>query len=124
VGAVLVPGARSPIIINRDMVKKMKHRSVFLDISIDQGGCSETSRPTTHEHPSYVEENVIHYCVPNMPSVVARTATYGFVNAAIAYILEIANLGVKKAIENPAIEAGVNTYRGELRHLSRLGNKE
>jgi alanine dehydrogenase len=124
VGAVLVPGARSPIIITREMVKKMKHRSVFIDISIDQGGCSETSRPTTHEHPSYVEENVVHYCVPNMPSVVARTATYGFVNAAIGYILEIANLGVDKAIENPAIEAGVNTYKGELRHLSRLKNKE
>ncbi len=124
VGAVLVPGARSPIIITREMVKKMKQRSVFIDISIDQGGCSETSRPTTLEHPSYVEENVVHYCVPNMPSVVARTATYGFVNAAIGYILEIANLGVEKAIENPAIEAGVNTYKGELRHLTRLENKE
>ncbi len=74
--------------------------------------------------PSYVEENVVHYCVPNMPGVVARTATYGFVNAAIAYILEIADLGVDKAIENPAIEAGVNTYKGEMRHLSRLTNKE
>lgn len=124
VGAVLVPGARSPMIITREMVKKMKHRSIFIDISIDQGGCSETSRPTTHEHPSYVEENVVHYCVPNMPSVVARTATYGFVNAAIGYILEIANLGVDKAIENPVIEAGVNTYKGELRHLARLKNKE
>jgi alanine dehydrogenase len=120
VGAVLVPGARSPIIITREMVKKMRHRSVFIDISIDQGGCSETSRPTTHDQPTYVEENVIHYCVPNMPGVVARTATYGFVNAAIEYILEIANLGVDKAIENPVIEAGVNTYKGELRHLSRL----
>jgi alanine dehydrogenase len=122
VGAVLVPGARSPILITRDMVKKMKHRSVFIDISIDQGGCSETSRPTTHDHPSYIEENVVHYCVPNMPSVVARTATYGFVNSAIAYILEIADLGIDKAIENPVIEAGVNTYKGELRHLSRLTN--
>jgi alanine dehydrogenase len=124
VGAVLVPGSRSPIIVTREMVKKMKHRSIFIDISIDQGGCSETSRPTTLEHPSYVEENVVHYCVPNMPSVVARTATYGFVNAAMGYILEIANLGVEKAIENPAIEAGVNTYKGDLRHLSRLENKE
>jgi alanine dehydrogenase len=120
IGAVLVPGARSPIIITREMVKKMRHRSVFIDISIDQGGCSETSRPTTHDQPTYVEENVIHYCVPNMPGVVARTATYGFVNAAIEYILEIANLGVDKAIENPVIEAGVNTYKGELRHLFRL----
>jgi alanine dehydrogenase len=124
VGAVLVPGARSPIIITREMVKKMKYRSVFIDISIDQGGCSETSRPTTHEQPSYIEENVVHYCVPNMPGVVARTATHGFVNAAITYILEIADLGVDKAIENPAIEAGVNTYKGELRHLSRLKRKE
>jgi alanine dehydrogenase len=124
VGAVLVPGSRAPIVITREMVKKMKHRSIFIDISIDQGGCSETSRPTTHEHPSYVDENVVHYCVPNMPSVVARTATYGFVNAAIGYILEIANLGVEKAIENPVIEAGVNTYKGEIRHLSRLEKKE
>jgi alanine dehydrogenase len=124
VGAVLVPGARSPIIITHEMVKKMKYRSVFIDISIDQGGCSETSRPTTHEQPSYIEENVVHYCVPNMPGVVARTATHGFVNAAITYILEIADLGVDKAIENPAIEAGVNTYKGELRHLSRLKRKE
>jgi alanine dehydrogenase len=122
VGAVLVPGARSPIIITRDIVRKMKPRSVFIDISIDQGGCSETSRPTTHEHPSYIEENVVHYCVPNMPSVVARTATYGFVNAAIDYILEIADKGMDTAIKNPAIEAGVNTYRGELRHLSVLKN--
>jgi alanine dehydrogenase len=111
-------------VLTREMIKKMKNRSIFIDISIDQGGCSETSRPTTHEHPSYVDENVVHYCVPNMPSVVARTATYGFVNAALDYILEIANLGVEKAIENPAIEAGVNTYKGELRHLSRLENKE
>jgi len=124
VGAVLVPGSRAPIIITREMIKKMKDRSIFIDISIDQGGCSETSRPTTHEHPSYIDENVVHYCVPNMPSVVARTATYGFVNAALEYILEIANLGVEKAIENPAIEAGVNTYQGELRHLSRLEKKE
>lgn len=124
VGAVLVPGERAPIVLTREMIKKMKNRSIFIDISIDQGGCSETSRPSTHEHPSYVDENVVHYCVPNMPSVVARTATYGFVNAALDYILEIANLGVEKAIENPAIEAGINTYKGELRHLSRLENKE
>jgi alanine dehydrogenase len=124
VGAVLVPGTRAPIIITREMVTKMKNRSIFIDISIDQGGCSETSRPTTHDHPTYIEENVIHYCVPNMPSVVARTATYGFVNAAMEYIQEIADLGMDKAIENPAIEAGVNTYKGNLRHLSRLKTKE
>jgi alanine dehydrogenase len=124
VGAVLLPGSRSPIVITREMVKKMKYRSVFIDISIDQGGCSETSRPTTHDQPTYIEEDVVHYCVPNMPGVVARTATHGFVNAAIGYIQEIADLGVEKAIENKVIEAGVNTYKGELRHLSRLTNKE
>jgi len=121
IGAVLIPGERAPVIVSREMVQKMKPRSVIIDISIDQGGCVETSRPTTHDHPTYVEEGVVHYCVPNMPGVVARTATHGFVNAAIAYILEIADLGVEKAIEkNPAIESAVNTHNGELRHLTRL----
>jgi alanine dehydrogenase len=120
VGAVLVPGTRAPIVISREMIKKMRDRSIFIDISIDQGGCSETSRPTTHDQPTFIDENVIHYCVPNMPSVVARTATYGFVNSAMHYILAIANDGVEKAIQNKAIEAGVNTHNGELRHLARL----
>ncbi len=121
VGAVLVPGERAPIVVSREIVRKMKPRSVILDISIDQGGCIETSRPTTHDHPSYIEEGVVHYCVPNMPGVVARTATHGFVNAAIGYILEIADLGVGQAIsKTPAIESALNTYQGELRHLSRL----
>jgi alanine dehydrogenase len=121
VGAVLVPGERAPIVVQREMVQKMKPRSVIIDISIDQGGCIETSRPTTHDHPTYVEEGVVHYCVPNMPGVVARTATHGFVNAAISYILDIADLGADPAIaKNPAIEAAVNTHNGELRHLTRL----
>ncbi len=123
VGAVLVPGARAPILVSRTTVQKMKPRSVIIDISIDEGGCVETSHPTTHDRPSYIEENVIHYCVPNMPGIVARTATYGFVNVATPYILQIADLGVEKAIaENPAIEAAINTYRGEIRHLSRWNN--
>lgn len=121
VGAVLIPGERAPLLVSREMVKKMKPRSVIIDISIDQGGCIETSRPTTHDHPSYIEEGIVHYCVPNMPGVVARTATTGFVNAALPYILDIVNLGVEKAIKkNPAIEPGVATFRGELRHLSRF----
>ncbi|MCS7009955.1 MAG: alanine dehydrogenase [Anaerolineales bacterium] len=121
VGAVLVPGARAPQLVSRQLVRRMKPRSVILDISIDQGGCVETSRPTTHDQPTFIEENIIHYCVPNMPGVVARTATYGFVNAAMDYILQLANLGVDKAIEaNPALATGVTTYRGELRNLSRL----
>ncbi len=121
VGAVLISGERAPMLVPRELVRRMKARAVIIDISIDQGGCIETSRPTTHDHPSYIEEGVVHYCVPNMPGVVARTATNGFVNAALPYILEIVNLGVDQAIKkNPAIEAGVNTHDGELRHLTRF----
>jgi alanine dehydrogenase len=123
VGAVLIPGARAPLLVSRETVRKMKSRSVIIDISIDEGGCVETSRPTTHDRPSYIEENVVHYCVPNMPGIVARTATYGFVNVAIPYIQKIANLGVEKAMaENPSIEAAINTYQGEIRHLARWNN--
>ena len=118
IGAVLVPGSRAPVLVSRETVRKMKPRSVIIDLSIDEGGCVETSRPTMHDHPSYIEENVIHYCVPNMPGIVARTATHGYVNVATPYILKIANLGIEKAIaEDPAIEVAVNTYQGELRHL-------
>ena len=121
VGAVLISGARTPILITREMMRAMKPRSVFIDVSIDQGGCSETSRPTTHDQATYVEEGVIHYCVPNMPGVVARTATHAFVNAAMPFILEIANLGAAQAMmQNPAIEKAVNTHNGELVHLTLL----
>ncbi len=125
VGAVLVPGERSPILVSRQVVRSMKPRSVIIDVSIDQGGCVETSRPTTHEHPVYIEENILHYCVPNMPGIVARTATHAFVNSAIAYILEIANRGIVATIKSsPAIELAINTHNGQLRHLTRLGGKE
>ena len=121
VGAVLMPGKRTPILLTREMLRAMKPRSVFIDVSIDQGGCSETSRPTTHELPTYVEEGVLHYCVPNIPGVVARTATHAFVNSAMPYIEEIANLGVQAAIErDPAIARAVNTHQGELVHLRLL----
>jgi len=121
VGAVLLTGERTPLLITREMMRAMKPRSVFIDVSIDQGGCSETSRPTTHDHATYVEEGVIHYCVPNMPGVVARTATHAFVNAALPYILEVADLGSAGAIaQNPAIEKAVNTHNGELVHLTLL----
>lgn len=121
VGAVLVPGKRTPIVVTRDMVRAMKPRAIIMDISIDEGGCVETSRPTTHEHPTFIEEGVIHYCVPNMPGVVARTATHAFLNAAFPYILEIANKGVEAAIaENPAIERAVMTHQGKEVHLSYL----
>ncbi len=118
VGAVLVQGERAPIVVKRDTLKLMKPRSLIIDLSIDLGGCFETSRPTTHDQPTYVEQGIIHYCVPNVPAIVARTATYAFVNAAIPYISEIAALGIEKAMkENSAIELAVNTYKGELLHL-------
>jgi alanine dehydrogenase len=121
VGAVLTPGQRAPLLVTRDMVRAMKPRSVIMDVSIDQGGCVETSRPTNHEHPVYLEEGMLHYCVPNMPSAVARTATHAFVNAAMPYILEIASLGGAEAIrQNSAIEKAVNTHDGELVHLTML----
>ncbi|HEX6035628.1 MAG TPA: alanine dehydrogenase [Anaerolineales bacterium] len=121
VGAVLTPGERAPLLVTREMVRGMKPRSVIMDVSIDQGGCIETSRPTNHEHPVYIEEGMLHYCVPNMPSAVARTATHAFVNAAMPYILEIARSGGAEALrQNPAIEKAVNTHEGELVHLTLL----
>lgn len=125
VGAVLVPGERTPILVTRDMVQSMRPRSVIMDVSIDGGGCVETSRPTTHEHPVYIEEGILHYCVPNMPGAVARTATHAFANAAMPYISLIAGGGLEAVLVNPSIEAAVNTYKGEIRHLTRLnGTKE
>jgi len=121
VGAVLVPGQRAPVVVTREMVHRMKPRALIMDISIDQGGCVETSHPTTHERPTFIEEGIIHYCVPNMPGVIARTSTYAFVNAAMPYIMDIANKGVDKAIQDdPALERAANTYRGELRHIAQL----
>ncbi len=125
VGAVLVPGANTPIVVTREMVQTMKPRSIIMDISIDEGGCVETSRPTTHEHPTFIEEEVIHYCVPNIPSVVARTSTYAFINAAFPYILEIANKGIENAIgENKAIQHSVVVHKGKLHNISRLNPQE
>ena len=125
VGAILIPGERSPIIVTRDMVRSMKTRAVIMDVSIDEGGCIETSRPTTHDHPTFIEEGVIHYCVPNIPGVVARTSTHAFINAAFPYILQLANLGIDKAIEqSPALERGLETHRGKRIHLERYPGKD
>lgn len=116
VGAVLVPGEAPPILITREMLRSMKTRSVLMDISIDEGGCFETSRPTTLEHPTFIEEGMIHYCVPNIPSIVARTATYAFQNAAFPYILELANKNIDLVAQsNPAIRAAIVTHHGELK---------
>lgn len=121
IGAILVDGERPPIVIKREMLQSMKPRSVIMDISIDEGGCVETSRPTNHDKPTFVEEEIIHYCVPNMSSIVARTATYAFLNAAFPYILEIANKGLEQAIaDNNALELGVDTYDGNLKRFKPL----
>ncbi len=121
VAAILVPGAPPPKIISREMVRTMKPRSILMDISIDEGGCVETSRPTTHEKPTFLEEGVIHYCVPNMPSVVARTSTHAFLNAAFPYIRELATKGIEKAIrDNSAIERSIGTHMGNVWHISSL----
>jgi len=119
IGSVFVPGQRCPILVSRKMVRAMKPGSVILDLSIDLGGCVETSRPTTHADPVFIEENVTHYCVPNISSVVARTATHAFVNAAMPYILELANRGIQDAMDNnPAINLSICTHAGELKNLS------
>lgn len=121
VAAILVPGQRPPIVITRETVKAMKPRSIIMDISIDEGGCVETSRPTTLEQPTFIEEGIVHYCVPNIPSLVARTATYAFLNSASSYIQEVATKGIDAAIEtNPALHQGLATYRGEIRNMSHL----
>jgi alanine dehydrogenase len=124
VGAVLKPGERAPVLVTREMVQAMKPRSVIIDVSIDEGGCVETSRPTTHDHPTYEEEGVLHYCVPNMPGVVARTATHAFVNAAVPFIVEMADKGIEQTLrDNAAIEAAVVTHAGKLHHMNRKTNR-
>ena len=115
VGAIQVPGARSPILISRELVRSMKRRSIIMDVAVTTGGCVETTRPTTHTAPTYIEEGVIHYCVPNMTGIVARTATHAFNNAAWPYIHSIASDGLDAAIEkSPSLTRGVNTRAGKI----------
>jgi alanine dehydrogenase len=114
VGAALVPGRAAPRIINRQLLTLMKKGSVLVDVSIDQGGIAETSRPTTHSDPVYEVEGVIHYCVANMPGAVPRTSTFALTNATVPLALEIANRGVERAAANRALRAGINVYKGYL----------
>src|SRR5262245_6549824 len=115
IGAVLVPGARAPKLIRRDMLRRMRPGSVVVDIAIDQGGCVETSRPTTHHDPVFVEEGVTHYCVANMPGAYARTATQALTNVTYRYIELLADSGVKDACERlPALTGGLNVMNGKL----------
>jgi alanine dehydrogenase len=115
IGAVLRPGARAPMLVTRKLVKQMKHGAVIVDVAIDQGGCIETARPTTHAEPTYVVAGVVHYCVTNMPGAVARTSTFALTNATFPYVLEIANKGYARAArENAAVAAGMNIVRGKV----------
>lgn len=116
IGAVLVPGAAAPKLVTREMLKTMKRGSVVVDIAIDQGGCLETSRATTHDDPVYEEEGVIHYCVANMPGAVARTSTFALNNATLPYVIQLANKGAAQAMaDNEHLAAGLNVSDGEIR---------
>ena len=115
IGAVLIPGAKAPRLLTREILKTMKPGSVVVDVAIDQGGCFETSKATTHGNPIYTVENVIHYCVANMPGAVARTSTLALTNATIPYVVQIANKGWKGAmIENREIMLGANVVNGHI----------
>ena len=117
IGSVLIPGAKAPKLIPRSFVQRMKPGSAFVDISIDQGGCAETSRPTTHRQPIYAEEGVVHYCVTNMPASVPNTSTYALTNSTLSYGLELANRGFPQALaRNKALAKGLNTYDGKITH--------
>jgi alanine dehydrogenase len=117
IGAVLVPGAAAPKLVTRAMIAEMRPGSVVVDVAIDQGGCFETSRPTTHADPTYVEEGVVHYCVTNMPGAVARTSAVALNNATLPFTLQIAEKGLARACaENPHLAAGLNVHAGRITH--------
>jgi alanine dehydrogenase len=115
VGAVLIPGAKAPRLVTRKDLAAMKNGSVIVDVAIDQGGCVETSRPTTHQNPTFVVEGVVHYCVANMPGAVGRTSTIALCNATLPYAIKIANKGYEKAAaEDPGLGEGINMVRGRV----------
>jgi alanine dehydrogenase len=117
IGAVLVPGAKAPKLIGREMLRRMRTGSVLVDIAIDQGGCAETSRPTTHDNPVFVEEGVTHYCVANMPGAYARTATQALTNVTFRYIEMLADSGLSEACQKqPALIGGLNVMKGKVTH--------
>jgi alanine dehydrogenase len=114
IGAVLVVGASAPKLVTRDMLKDVPNGSVLVDVAVDQGGCFETTRPTTHSNPTFYEEGVLHYCVANMPGAVPRTSTFALTNATLPYALALANKGFEQAIaDDPGLKEGVNIYAGK-----------
>ncbi len=116
IGSVLIAGASAPKLVSRQSVARMQAGSVVVDVAIDQGGCFETSRPTTHQVPTYREENVIHYCVANIPSAVGRTATLGLTNATLDYVIRLADQGLTSLKSDPGLLAGLNIYDGHITH--------
>jgi alanine dehydrogenase len=115
IGAVLIPGAAAPKLVTRDMLAEMKRGAVVVDVAVDQGGCFETTRPTTHSNPVYEVDGVVHYCVANMPGAVPRTSTFALNNATLPYALALANRGAEAAARHdPGLAAGFNTYRGQI----------
>ena len=115
IGAVLVPGAAAPKLVTRAMLKEMKPGTVIVDVAIDQGGCFETSRATTHQNPTYVEEGIVHYCVANMPGGVARTSTFALTNATLPFVLALADKGYKRALlDDPNLREGLNVHLGQV----------
>ena len=118
VGGVLIPGKLAPKILSREMIASIRPGSVFVDVAIDQGGCSETSRPTTHSDPTYVEEGVVHYCVGNMPGAVARTSTLALTQVTLPYVLELANKGIDALRGNAGLRAGLQIFRGQVTYES------
>jgi alanine dehydrogenase len=115
IGAVLIPGARAPRLVRREDLRRMIPRAVIIDVAIDQGGCVETARPTTHSQPTYIVDDVVHYCVTNMPGAVGRTSTYALDNVTLPYVLQLAKKGLDRAIrENAGLRQGVNICRGKV----------
>lgn len=115
IGAVLIPGAAAPKLITRDMLRLMQPGSVLVDVAIDQGGCFETSRPTTHRDPTYIVDDIVHYCVANMPGAVARTASFALTNATLPYVLKLADAGLKNALQSDAgFRNGLNMHKGHV----------
>jgi len=119
IGAVLIPGAAAPKLISRDVLRRMRKGSVVVDIAIDQGGCLETSRPTTHDAPTFIEEGVVHYCVTNMPGAVARTSTFALNNATLPYVLALADKGWQLACrDDPYLRTGLNLHKGQVTYAA------
>src|SRR5580692_7566339 len=124
IGGVLIPGAAAPRIVTREMVSRMKKGAVVVDVAIDQGGCIETAKPTTHSDPSYLVDGVVHYCVTNMPAAVPNTSTLALTNATFPYVLKLANLGAEAALKSdPGFAEGLNTYKGKLTYKAVADNQ-